>query len=93
MPVAGFLNEARQPRTRADFPVDGCDEQLERNGRSFIDLSMSEKRAEHTCDRCAQTFPGDQRADPDRTRASLILKRPSLCILSRFPSSPCRCGS
>ena len=100
MLVAGFLNVARQPGTRADFSVVGCGGYIARkllsfsrqkkSGRLLIDLSMSEKRATHTCDYCAQTFPGDRSADPDRTRASLILKRPSLCIFFCCSSSPPR---
>ena len=95
MLVAGSLNEARQPGTRADFPVVGCDEYIDRkllsyvtpkrkSGSLFIDLSMTEKRAKRTPDHCAPTFPGDRsvqeecEADPDRTRASLVLKRLSL---------------
>ena len=40
MLVAGFLNEARQPGTRADFPVDGCDECIERKLLSFSRRSL-----------------------------------------------------
>ena len=44
MLVAGFLNEARHPGTRADFSVIGSDEYIERKLLSCTTLSCSRQR-------------------------------------------------
>ena len=99
--VASFLNEARQPGTRADFSVLGCDESLKGN---FCHFHVKEEEWEviyrlvhvgkesktHLRSLCTD-IPWRSNcarriceADPDRTQASLILKRPYLCILFCF---------
>ena len=44
MLVAGFLNEARQPGTHADFSVVGCGEYIERKLLLCTTLSCSRQR-------------------------------------------------
>ena len=105
MLVAGFLNEAQQPGTHADFSVVGCDEYNERKllscttlpcsrqrgrvGDYLSTLSMTEKRADIPWrSKCAR---GMCEADPDRTRASLVLRRLSLCFSFVFHQGSSHC--